>query len=239
MQEWEIELNLITEMLKVRLDILKSEGISYIANSWNRVGEITMQELNSRPQKLEILEKRIDGCERCKLCAGRTNIVFGSGNPEARLAFVGEAPGKDEDLQGKPFVGRAGQLLTKMIEAMGLKRDDVYICNLIKCRPPENRDPEADEVLACEPFLKEQLDIIKPTVIVGLGRHACQTLLKTTTPMSQLRGNWQTYDGIKFMPTFHPAYLLRNPPAKKFVWEDLQAVMKELLPERKSPSTPV
>ena len=167
-------------------------------------------------------------CKRCKLCENRTQIVFGCGDPKARVVFVGEGPGADEDAQGVPFVGRAGQLLTKMINAMGLSREQVYICNVVKCRPPQNRNPEPDEIAACEPFLKQQLDLIKPQVIVGLGRYACQTLLQQSTPIAKIRGAWHEYQGIKFMPTFHPAYLLRNPPAKKFVWEDLQAVMREL-----------
>jgi DNA polymerase len=179
-------------------------------------------------QMLEKLRDEIGDCQRCKLCEGRTNIVFGVGDEKARLVFVGEGPGAEEDKQGEPFVGRAGQLLTKMIGAMGLSREQVYICNVVKCRPPENRDPEPDEIAACEPFLKKQLAIVKPHVIVGLGRYACQTLLKTAMPMSKLRGSWHEYDGIRFMPTFHPAYLLRNPPAKKEVWEDLQTVMKVL-----------
>jgi DNA polymerase len=141
---------------------------------------------------------------------------------------VGEAPGREEDLKAEPFVGRSGQLLTKMIEAMGLKREGVYICNVVKCRPPENRDPEPDEVAMCEPFLKTQLEILKPEVIVALGRHACQSLLGTVDPMSKFRGEWSKYEGIDLMPTYHPAYLLRNPPKKKEVWEDLQKVMKRL-----------
>ena len=141
---------------------------------------------------------------------------------------MGEAPGENEDLQGEPFVGRAGQLLTKMIEAMGFSRADVYICNVIKCRPPSNRNPEKDEIESCEPFLKKQLEIIKPKIIVGLGTYACQTLLQTQEIMSKIRGKWQQYENIDFMPTFHPAYLLRNPSSKKLVWEDLQEVMKKL-----------
>lgn len=179
-------------------------------------------------ESLDDVRADIGDCQRCKLCHGRTNIVFGVGDPNARLVFVGEGPGAEEDKQGEPFVGRAGQLLTKMINAMGLERSQVYICNVVKCRPPDNRDPEADEIAACETFLKRQLLSIKPQIIVGLGRYACQTLLKSQTPMSKLRGHWHEYDGVKFMPTFHPAYLLRNPPAKKEVWEDLQVVMREL-----------
>ncbi len=166
-------------------------------------------------------------CQRCKLHSGRTKLVFGVGDPSAQLLFVGEGPGADEDLQGEPFVGRAGQLLTKMIEAMGFARSEVHIANVVKCRPPGNRDPEPDEIEACEPFLKAQIAAIRPRVIVALGRFAVQTLLRDTTPISRQRGRWREYEGVKLMPTFHPAYLLRNPPEKKAAWEDLQLVMKE------------
>jgi uracil-DNA glycosylase family 4 len=166
----------------------------------------------------------IGDCTRCKLHKGRTQIVFGVGNPEADLMFVGEAPGRDEDLQGFPFVGRAGQLLTKIIEAIALKREDVYIANVIKCRPPENRNPEPDEVETCEPFLFRQIDIIKPKVIVALGKFGAQTLLRTLDPISRLRGRVFDYRGAKLIPTFHPAYLLRNPSSKREVWEDMKLV---------------
>ena len=177
---------------------------------------------------LEAIQADIGDCRRCKLCKGRTNIVFGVGSPKARLMFVGEGPGRDEDLQGEPFVGEAGKLLTRMIGAMGLTRSDVYIANIVKCRPPRNRDPEADEVAACEPFLLRQIEAIRPEVLVGLGRYAVQTLLRDPTPISRQRGKWRSYDGIALMPTFHPAYLLRNPAGKRQVWEDLQDVMKKL-----------
>lgn len=167
-------------------------------------------------------------CTRCKLHKGRKTIVFGTGNPSARLVFVGEGPGAEEDVQGEPFVGKAGQLLTKMIEAMGLSREEVYICNLVKCRPPNNRDPEPDEVAACEPFLIEQLGAVRPEIIVTLGKYASQTLLREVTPITRLRGNWRKYQGVAVMPTFHPAYLLRNPAEKRAAWADLQAVMKML-----------
>jgi DNA polymerase len=164
-------------------------------------------------------------CSRCKLhTLGRTQVVFGVGNPEARLMFVGEAPGADEDTQGVPFVGKAGQLLTKIIEAIGLQRDDVYIANVIKCRPPQNRNPEPDEVEACEGFLFQQIDAIKPTVVVALGKFGAQTLLRTLEPISRLRGRVFDYRGAKLIPTFHPAYLLRNPGAKRDVWEDMKLV---------------
>ena len=187
---------------------------------------------NSKPlqaKSLEELRAAIGDCERCKLCSGRTHLVFGVGNPKAKLMFVGEGPGRDEDLQGEPFVGRAGQRFTDIItKGMGLKREDVYIANVVKCRPPENRNPEPDEVAACEPFLKKQIDLIRPKIIVGLGKFAVQTLLQSKVPITKVRGNWHSYHGIKLMPTFHPAYLLRNPADKKLVWEDIQKVMKEL-----------
>jgi DNA polymerase len=164
-------------------------------------------------------------CTRCKLhTLGRKQIVFGVGNPRAELMFVGEAPGADEDQQGIPFVGRAGQLLTKIIEAIELKRDDVYIANVIKCRPPQNRNPEPDEVETCEPFLFQQIDIIKPRVIVALGTFAARALLRTLDPISRLRGRVYEYRGAKLIPTFHPAYLLRNPSSKRDVWEDMKRV---------------
>jgi DNA polymerase len=177
---------------------------------------------------LAILREEIGDCRRCRLCDGRQNLVFGVGNPDAHLVFVGEAPGADEDAQGEPFVGKAGQLLTKMIEAMGYRRDDVYICNVIKCRPPGNRNPEPDEVAACEPFLKKQLAAIRPRMIVALGKFAAQCLLRDDTPISRLRGNFRTYEGIPLMPTFHPAYLLRDPSKKKEAWHDLKQVLEAL-----------
>ena len=164
-------------------------------------------------------------CTRCKLhTLGRRQVVFGVGNPQARLMFVGEAPGEDEDRLGEPFVGRAGQLLTKIIEAMGLTREQVYIANLIKCRPPGNRNPEPDEVETCEPFLFEQLAIVQPRVVVALGKFASQSLLRTTEPITKLRGRVFDWRGASLVPTFHPAYLLRNPPAKRDVWEDMKKV---------------
>ena len=182
---------------------------------------------------LDDVRARMGECTLCKLHKGRHTIVFGVGNPEARLMFVGEAPGEDEDLKGEPFVGKAGQLLTKMIEAMGLRREDVYICNTVKCRPPNNRNPEADELAACEPFLKGQLAAVRPEAIVTLGKFAAQALLREQTPITRLRGQWREYEGIPVMPTFHPAYLLRSPQEKTKVWEDLQSVMKKLSLERK------
>jgi len=170
----------------------------------------------------------IGDCTRCKLHRGRTRLVFGDGNPNAQLVFVGEGPGRDEDAQGLPFVGRAGKLLNQMIEAMGLQRKDVYICNVVKCRPPENRTPEKDEVEICSPFLLRQLDAIAPKVIVCLGSVAAQTLLETNRGISHFRGEWLDFRGRKLMATYHPAYLLRNPSAKGEVWKDLQKVMAAL-----------
>ncbi len=179
---------------------------------------------------LDVIRTEIGAdCRRCKLCTlGRSQIVFGVGSPKARLMFVGEAPGEDEDTKGEPFVGRAGQLLTKIIEAIGMTRDQVYIANVIKCRPPNNRNPEPDEVAACEPFLFRQIDVIQPRVIVPLGKFAAQSLLKTTDPITRLRGRQFDYRGAVLIPTFHPAYLLRNPSAKREVWEDMKRV-REIL----------
>ena len=183
----------------------------------------------SAAEALVAVRTEIGDCTRCKLHAqGRRQIVFGVGNPEADLMFVGEAPGGDEDIQGIPFVGRAGQLLTKIIEAIDLKREDVYIANVIKCRPPGNRNPEQDEVETCEPFLFQQIDIIKPKVVVALGTFAARALLRTLDPISRLRGRVYDYRGAKLIPTFHPAYLLRNPASKREVWEDMKVVRRLL-----------
>ena len=167
-------------------------------------------------------------CRRCGLAAGRKHIVFGSGNPQAKLVFVGEGPGHEEDQQGEPFVGAAGQLLTKIIQAMKLSRDDVYICNIIKCRPPGNRNPAPDEISACSPFLERQIATIQPRLICALGTFAAQTLLATNIPISKLRGSFYPYRGVKVLPTYHPAFLLRNPERKRDVWEDVQKLMQEM-----------
>ncbi|HXG66310.1 MAG TPA: uracil-DNA glycosylase [Blastocatellia bacterium] len=173
---------------------------------------------------LEAIREDIGECVRCRLHEHRTNIVFGEGNPRAKLVFVGEGPGADEDATGRPFVGRAGQLLDKMIAAMGYKREDVYIANVVKCRPPQNRTPERDEVATCEQFLFRQLAFIRPRVIVALGAPAFQCVLKTKEPISKSRGQWRDWNGIKVMPTFHPAFLLRVPEKKREAWEDLKKV---------------
>jgi uracil-DNA glycosylase len=175
------------------------------------------------------VREEMGDCRRCKLHERRTHIVFGVGNPHAELMFVGEGPGEDEDRKGEPFVGRAGQLLTEIItRGMGLRRADVYIANVVKCRPPGNRNPEPDEIAACQPFLAKQIDAVSPRVVVALGKFAAQTLLETTTAISKLRGRWFEFRGRKLMPTFHPSYLLRNPADKRLVWADIQLVMGEL-----------
>ena len=182
-------------------------------------------DVTNGPADLLAIREDIGDCSRCKLCSlGRKQIVFGVGNPNADLMFVGEAPGRDEDAQGLPFVGRAGQKLTQIIEAIGLTREDVYIANVIKCRPPENRNPEPDEVESCEPFLFRQVDTIKPKVIVALGTFAAKSLLKTADSISRLRGRVYDYRGAKLVPTFHPAYLLRNPSCRREVWDDMKKV---------------
>jgi uracil-DNA glycosylase len=191
--------------------------------------ETTVPFFSGAAEALGAIRADIGDCSRCKLhTLGRRQIVFGVGNPDADLMFVGEAPGADEDVQGIPFVGRAGQLLTKIIEAIDLKREDVYIANVIKCRPPQNRNPEQDEVDTCEQFLFRQIDTIKPKVIVALGTFAARALLRTLDPISRLRGRVFEYRGAKLVPTFHPAYLLRNPASKREVWEDMKLV-RELL----------
>ena len=178
-------------------------------------------------ESLADIRKDLGECQRCRLALERNGIVFGDGNPRARLVFVGEGPGFEEDQQGKPFVGAAGQLLTRIIEAIKLTRSQVYICNVIKCRPPENRNPEPDEIKTCLPYLERQIEAIRPDFICALGTFAAQTLLKTTIPISRLRGRFHEYKGIKVLPTYHPAYLLRNPERKRDVWEDMKMLMNE------------
>lgn len=227
------ELKDILEDIKAYLSYLKELGIedipgSSIQESFRKNNKSLPSQSLSPESSLRELREEIGDCQRCKLSKNRTQIVFGVGNPKAELMFVGEGPGRDEDLRGEPFVGEAGQLLTRIIEAMGLKRQDVYIANVVKCRPPNNRNPEPDEIESCEPFLIRQLGIIKPKLICALGTFAAQTLLKTKEKISSLRGNFYYYHDIKVMPTYHPAYLLRNPNDKKIVWEDMQKIMKEL-----------
>jgi len=177
---------------------------------------------------LEEIRAEMGDCRRCKLYAGRTHLVFGDGPPDARLMFIGEAPGADEDLQGVPFVGEAGQLLNRMLNNLGLHREEVYIANVVKSRPPKNRDPEPDEIAACLPFLENQIRAIRPQVIVILGRIAAHALLGTKEPITRLRGRWQRYRDIRVMPTFHPSYLLRAPQERRKTWDDMQQVMEYL-----------
>ncbi len=181
-----------------------------------------------RAETLDDIRADMGDCQRCPLSGTRQNLVFGTGNPKAALVFVGEGPGRREDEQGEPFVGEAGQLFNNILFAMGLTRDAVYICNVIKCRAPHNRDPGADEIAACEPFLRRQLDAINPQVLVTLGKFAAQCLLQDKTPISKLRGEWRSYNGIDLMPTFHPAYLLRSPEFKRELWQDMKQVLQRL-----------
>ena len=177
-------------------------------------------------QTLKTIRNDLGECRRCRLSENRRNIVFGEGNSKAKLVFVGEGPGYEEDRRGQPFVGAAGRLLTKIIQAMKFTRDQVYICNIIKCRPPGNRNPRPDEIKTCSPFLERQISVIKPNLICALGTFAAQTLLNTNEPISKLRGRFYDYMGIKVLPTYHPAYILRNPDKKRDVWEDMQKLMK-------------
>ncbi len=179
-------------------------------------------------ETLESIRSELGDCQRCGLAASRTQLVYGVGNTNARLVLVGEAPGREEDQKGEPFVGEAGRLLDRILQAMGMTREEVYICNVLKCRPPNNRDPLPEEVATCEAFLARQIAAIKPQVIIGLGRFAVHSLLKSNVPISRLRGEWQSYQGIPLMPTYHPAYLLRNPEGKRDVWEDMKEVMRRL-----------
>ena len=214
----------VIKSLKLYIEIEKESGFDGRFKMAIKPKEDSVMKTGS----LESLKSDVSSCRDCDLSKTRRKVVFGSGSPKASLMFIGEAPGEEEDIQGMPFVGRAGQLLTKIIEAMGFKREDVYIANILKCRPPNNRAPLPTEILACEGNLKKQIAMIKPEVICTLGKFASQTLLRTQTPISTLRGKLQEYGGIKVMPTFHPAYLLRNPQDKKLVWEDMKAVMRQL-----------
>lgn len=191
------------------------------------VGEASKPDPLACPD-LSSMARALASCQRCRLAKGRTQVVFGVGNPNARVVFVGEAPGAEEDRQGEPFVGRAGQLLNAMLRACGLSRREVYIANIVKCRPPGNRDPQDDEAAACLPFLKRQLALIKPEIIVLLGRVAARHLLGITAPISSYRGSWRRWEGVDVLPTFHPAYLLRNPQAKRDAWEDLKQLLVRL-----------
>ena len=229
-------LDIVTQV-RAHLEYQKALGLSFIeTTSVERPRAVVLpvapaNEMSAVHQtgKLAVVREELGDCTRCKLHKGRKNIVFGEGNPNAALVFVGEGPGQEEDEQGRPFVGAAGQLLTDIIvKGMRLNREDVYICNIVKCRPPNNRNPEPDEIMACEPFLIKQLQAINPTIIIGLGNIAVKTLLKTKQGITSLRGTWMTYQGIPLMPTFHPAYLLRTPSDKRLVWDDIKKVLAEL-----------
>ena len=226
------ELLEVIELAKKFLEQEKQRGLQQISVSRETWGELeaAVERANLAAKKkdpraaLDEISKQAGNCTRCSLSRTRTNVVVGEGNPEAKLMFIGEAPGADEDEQGLPFVGRAGQLLTRIIEAIKLKRSEVYICNILKCRPPENRNPETDEIAACEPFLFRQIASVKPRVICALGTFGAQTLLRTREPISRLRGYFMEYRGAKLLATFHPAYLLRNPNEKRRVWEDMKKI---------------
>lgn len=237
-------LNLMKDLLSLSMDalcfyqslgferlILNTDKISslhcYLRKSKDFLGT-SNRLIPDRTGALTALREEIGDCQRCKLSKQRKNIVFGEGNPKASLMFIGEAPGSEEDIQGRPFVGEAGQILNRLINKMGFKREEVYIANIVKCRPPSNRDPEEDEIRTCFPFLKRQIEIISPSIIVSLGRISAWTLLRTKIPITRLRGRFYEYEGIPLMPTFHPAYLLRNPKNKWLVWSDMQQVIERL-----------
>jgi uracil-DNA glycosylase len=223
----------MTPDLRNELAMLRELGFTHLDLSRSNVAlqapQAPATESNAGPSSdWDSLVAEAHNCASCRLAGTRTNVVFGVGDPNADLMFIGEAPGRDEDEKGEPFVGRAGQLLTDIIKAMKLSREQVYIANVIKCRPPENRNPEADELDACRPFIRRQVELIRPRVIVTLGRFGLQSLTEKSYGISAVRGQWLEYNGIKLMPTYHPAYLLRNPAAKKDVWADMKKVMAEL-----------
>jgi len=212
--------------LKIYLEYLKGMGIDSLPVS----DQISKKVLPSRSetQTLADVRKELGDCKRCKLHRTRKTIVFGEGNEKAALMFIGEGPGYDEDVQGRPFVGKAGQLLTKIIESIDLSREEVYIANIIKCRPPQNRNPEPDEIESCNPFLMKQIRVIQPKIICALGTFSAQTLLQTDTKITALRGKLYDFEGIKVIPTYHPAFLLRNPEKKREVWEDMKKIAEWL-----------
>jgi uracil-DNA glycosylase family 4 len=218
------------EMLPIKfLSLVNSQQSLVKTNDQCPMNSDLSSKLSNKEAALKALRKDIGDCKRCRLSKDRKNIVFGEGNPNARLMFVGEAPGREEDSQGRPFVGEAGILLTRLIKKMGFKREDVYIANIIKCRPPMNRDPEKDEIESCMGFVEKQIEIIKPVVLISLGRFSAQTLIGNTgLKMTTIRGNFFDYKGISLMPTFHPAYLLRNPKDKWLTWNDAQKVLERL-----------
>jgi uracil-DNA glycosylase family 4 len=217
-----VELREIVGEVRAYLEAQRELGVEYTDVEWPESPAPPL------PPTMSEVREELGECTRCKLYRHRTQIVFGVGHPKARLVFVGEAPGADEDAQGEPFVGRAGQLLTKIIQAMGMQREDVYICNILKCRPPNNRTPESDEILSCQPFLLKQLQAIGPQFVCALGGPAAQTLLQTKEPISRLRGKFYDFHGIPLLPTYHTAFLLRNPHEKKTVWEDMKLLLREM-----------
>lgn len=221
------EVRRVARAIKQHVESLRAFGVSHLPMAARPADDATQD----KRTRLQVLAQRVEACRGCSLYKTRTHAVMSDGTPEARLVFVGEAPGRDEDLQGKPFVGRAGKLLTKMIEAMGLRREEVYICNILKDRPPANRTPLPEEVDACLPFLREQLAIVRPQVICVLGAVAAKAFLGPHVAISMVRGKVWDYEGIPLVPTFHPAYLLRNPSAKRDAWADLKKV-KQLLEEQ-------
>ena len=217
-------MNEVISDLKSYLEYLKGMGIFALP-----AAEINLGQPNpSRVMSLDEVQKELGDCKRCKLHRTRRTIVFGEGNEKATLMFIGEGPGYDEDVQGRPFVGKAGQLLTKIIESINLSREDVYIANIVKCRPPQNRNPEPDEIQSCNPFLMNQIRVIQPRIICALGTFAAQTLLKTDTKISALRGKLFDLEGITVIPTYHPAFLLRNPERKREVWEDMKKIAESI-----------
>jgi uracil-DNA glycosylase family 4 len=216
----------------VPLNLKTQEYTRHKVQDTGKISDVAYRVSTLNPEQkedaLKDLRSEIGDCQRCKLSKGRKNIVLGEGSLDAEIMFIGEAPGREEDIQAKPFVGDAGQLLTRLIEKMGFKREAVYIGNIVKCRPPSNRDPEEDEISSCIQFIKRQIEIISPKVIVSLGRISTQTLVASKIPISKVRGKFFSYEGIPLMPTFHPAYLLRNPKDKWLVWEDAQKVLEKL-----------
>lgn len=224
--------NIVDETIAA-LEELKRSGVTHVEVSRETLAELSKAPVRAAAKPtaggLDEIRAEALACKRCsELARCRNTVVFGVGNPHAELMFIGEAPGADEDEQGEPFVGRAGQLLTKIIEAMGYRREEVYIANVLKCRPPQNRVPEPHEVANCLPFLHRQIDTIQPKVMVALGATAVRALLDVQLGITKMRGNWYTFRDIPIMPTFHPAYLLRNPPAKREVWEDMKTVLGKL-----------
>jgi DNA polymerase len=214
----------VTSYKTKKAEVIKKDYV----DPYQQIKKETDHSSGDQEEALKKLREEIGDCRRCKLSENRKNIVFGEGAPDAELMFIGEGPGKDEDIQSRPFVGDAGKLLTKLILKLGLKREDVYIANIVKCRPPFNRNPEEDEITTCRPFVEKQIEIIKPQVIVSLGKISAQAILRVNIPISRLRGNFFKYENIPVMPTFHPAYLLRNPKDKWLTWEDMQKVMGKL-----------